>query len=306
MASERQRILVPLDGSRLAEAVLPTAIGFAARLGAELTLLHVLEQKPPQTVHGEPHLRGREEAESYLERVEQRCRGEGVAVRHHVHPNPIRDVAASIAGHAAELRAALIATSTHGSGGVRELIAGSIAEQTLRQGTTSVLLVRPTREGDAPSFRCRHLRVALETAEHGTAALRAALSLARACDAYVELVTVVPTRATLPPGRRAAGALSPGAMAAVLDLERVDVADTLARMAESLREAGVRAGVEVRRGDPFTEVQHLLRETPTDLLVVATHARAGLGAWLAASFAPRIVAACAVPVLLVRTTGPEE
>ncbi|HVB64331.1 MAG TPA: universal stress protein, partial [Nitrolancea sp.] len=51
-----KRVLVPLDGSRLAEAVLPVAFAIAARCGATVTLLHVLEHNAPETVHGQQHL----------------------------------------------------------------------------------------------------------------------------------------------------------------------------------------------------------------------------------------------------------
>ena len=61
------RILVPLDGSRLAEAVMPAARSLAAKLGARVLLLHVLEREPPEAVHGEPHLGTSQEALTYLE-----------------------------------------------------------------------------------------------------------------------------------------------------------------------------------------------------------------------------------------------
>src|SRR3954451_25196194 len=62
------RILVPLDGSPLAEAVMPVACSLAKRLGGTLLLLHVLEHEPPAAVHGEPHLCDAREAFDYLER----------------------------------------------------------------------------------------------------------------------------------------------------------------------------------------------------------------------------------------------
>jgi nucleotide-binding universal stress UspA family protein len=46
------RIAVALDGSRLAETVLPAARSLAATLGAELALVHVIEREPPREVHG--------------------------------------------------------------------------------------------------------------------------------------------------------------------------------------------------------------------------------------------------------------
>ena len=58
---------MPLDGSQLAEAILPVASSFAQQLGATLILLHVLEQEPPRDVHGEPHLAHAAAAQSYLE-----------------------------------------------------------------------------------------------------------------------------------------------------------------------------------------------------------------------------------------------
>ena len=51
-----RRIMVPLDGSRLAESVLPMVTLLARDLGAQIWLLHVVEERPPQAVHGEPHL----------------------------------------------------------------------------------------------------------------------------------------------------------------------------------------------------------------------------------------------------------
>src|SRR3972149_3250339 len=57
-----RHMLVPLDGSRLAEAVLPVTAAFARALGAKVTLLHVVEPAAPTTVHGDVHLTQAEEA----------------------------------------------------------------------------------------------------------------------------------------------------------------------------------------------------------------------------------------------------
>ena len=67
-----RRILVPLDGSRLAEWVLPPAVSLARHLGAQLTLLHVMERGAPSSVHGERHLTQIEEADRYLADVAAR------------------------------------------------------------------------------------------------------------------------------------------------------------------------------------------------------------------------------------------
>ena len=51
-----KHILIPLDGSRLAETVLPAGVYLAGVLGSTVTLLHVIERDAPQEVHGERHL----------------------------------------------------------------------------------------------------------------------------------------------------------------------------------------------------------------------------------------------------------
>jgi nucleotide-binding universal stress UspA family protein len=303
MTPSLQRILVPLDGSRLAEAVLPFALGVASRVGGTITLLHVIERNAPDSVHGQPHLKREEDAHAYLDGVAARCNDPSVRVETHVHNPAIDDVAASIAEHAAELGADLIAISTHGSGGVRGLLLGDIAQQTLRRSTTSLLLVRPDASGDAQPFECHEVLLAVDPAAHGDVALPVAVELARACDAKIRLVTVVPQAGGLPPRRRAAAIFSPASTRAVLELEREDARDYLERKQAELGEQGVECSIEVRTGDPVEEVAGMLQSRSADLLVLATHGQTGLGALLAGSFGPRIMLRAKHPVLLVRATG---
>ena len=66
-----RHVLVPLDGSELAEAALSAAAATAAAFGARVTLFHVLEEWAPQTVHGQRHLTDAAQAEAYLASVAQ-------------------------------------------------------------------------------------------------------------------------------------------------------------------------------------------------------------------------------------------
>jgi hypothetical protein len=91
-----RRILAPLDGSRLAEAVLPSLIALATRFGAEVALLHVLEERPPATIHGEAHLADLQAAEGYLQRAASRLADAGVSVELHAHETREGSVAGSI------------------------------------------------------------------------------------------------------------------------------------------------------------------------------------------------------------------
>ena len=57
-----KHLLVPLDGSRLSESALPAAAQIAARMGADLTLVHIVEKHAPAEVHSDRHLVSAEEA----------------------------------------------------------------------------------------------------------------------------------------------------------------------------------------------------------------------------------------------------
>ena len=119
-----KHLLIPLDGSELAEAVLPAAGDLAARAGARVTLLHVIERKAPESVHGQHHLRDASEAEEYL-REAARHFPAGVEVNRHVHVREVRDVAHSLADHADELGPDLVVMCSHGEGRLRDWLSGT-------------------------------------------------------------------------------------------------------------------------------------------------------------------------------------
>jgi nucleotide-binding universal stress UspA family protein len=303
MSFRPSRILVPLDGSKLAEAVIPAAFGLAEALDAPVTLLHVLERRPPPTVHGEPHLRTVPDASEYLERVARWGRDAGVRVDVHTHEQGVKDVAAAIAEHARELDCALIALCTHGRGGVKGLLLGSIAQQTLRRGEASVLLVRPV-PGEGLPFWGGSVTVAFDPkSRHGGAALDAAGEVAHACHGTVRLLAVVPTARSLPPARQATRTLLPHVLKAVLDLEERDALRALREATATLEQHRVESRSEVLRGDPVVQISAALREETRGLLVVATHGRSGLGGWMEGSFAPRITSPARRPSLPVRADG---
>jgi len=301
MSDGFHRILVPLDGSGLAEAVVPFIIGLAARVDASLILLHVLERSAPQSVHGQPHLTSGPQAEAYLDGMVERCKEVGVRCYRHVHSPGVRSVATAIAEHAIELETDLIAMTTHGSGGLRDLLVGSIAQQTLSHGTTAVLLVRPQPAGKALPFECDTIVAAIDPGTHGLAPLHAAAGLARRLGAKLHLVTVVPDQATLPPERRSLARLAPHAAAAALDIEARHAVRELGEASASLAGSdGIETTAEVRRGDPLAQVASVVEDRSAGLLVVATHGRAGLESLLSGSFAAAITGHVDVPVLMVR------
>ncbi len=292
-----ERILVPLDGSSLAEAALGIAGELASLLDAELVLLHVIERRAPTEVHGQPHLHRREDATRYLEALVARFAENGVHASFHVHEPAIGDVAASIAQHAHELDVSLILLCTHGSGGLRDLLLGSIAQQTLRRATRPVLVVRPGRVGT--TLAGGRWVIALDPVVHGPSALPLTGMLARRCHAGLHLLTVVPTLTRLPAERAAPAIFSPSATADVLEMEADDARRYMDSLAEELRAEGLTATAELRRGSAVQETMDVLGREDARLLIIATHGRAGVSGMLSGSFAAAIVPRVSTPVLLV-------
>lgn len=144
-----KRALVPLDGSKESEAVIPYIEELASMLGAEVTLLQVMAvvyhvyisgDAPAQVPYTEEEMKPlKASAESYLEKVGSGLRGKGVTTK--------CQVRVGAAGHeiiklADEIGADIVAMSTHGRSGVGRLVFGSVAEKVVRTGNTPVLLVR--------------------------------------------------------------------------------------------------------------------------------------------------------------------
>ena len=296
MIEPLQNLLVPLDGSRLAEAVLPPGFATATACGSTVTLLHVIEHQAPKTVHGEPHLHDPAGATRYLDGVSNRFAQSGVPVESHVHPNEGHDVARSIADHADELGADLILLATHGSGGVRDLLFGSIAQQVLQQSTKPVLLVRP-EHGYPDGFRYQSIMVPLDGTADSEMVLPMAVMLASRTGARLHLVRVVPTRSTLPGTSGAVATFLPGATSALLEIEGCEARDYLDVLKRRLPDV---TSVEVRRGDVARELARAAAGVGADLIMMSTHGRAGIESYWAGSIAARILSRYSRPLLLMR------
>jgi nucleotide-binding universal stress UspA family protein len=295
-----RRLLVPLDGSRLAETVLVVVERLAAVYKATVVLLHVIERGAPATVHGERHLRTAVEAQTYLAGLAARLSAGGIAVETHAHDVPEGDVARSIVAHAEEEGADLIALCTHGGGGLRSLLVGSIAQQVLRRGTAPVLLTRPDPSGGAAAFAPRTVLVPLDGTAAAEVALATAQDVARHLGAALHLVMVVATLGTVRGERQALAQALPLATRAELDLEREDARRYLDEVADRLRAGGTAVTVEVRRGDTLSALAAEAAEAGVGLVVMATHGRAGVQAIWAGSVATRLLARTRVPLLLLR------
>ncbi len=140
-----ESILVPLDGSALAEGALPTAIELLADLPTATLLLVSAAEAPILGDPNETQVRVVCEAEDYLASVAARLNRFGIkGVKTSVCYGP---AAPSIVETARVNKADLIVMTTHGRSGLGRLILGSVAEAVLRGTHTPILVVR---DGAAP------------------------------------------------------------------------------------------------------------------------------------------------------------
>lgn len=293
------RLVVPLDGSRLAEVVVVPVTRLATRLSARVILLHVLEDRAPSTVHGDRHLTTAAEADAYLAEIAQGMAAEGVDVEYHSHANPEGDVAASISDHAAELGASLLVLCTHGRGRPRDWIVGSIAQQVVRKAETPVVLIRPPAE-ETSAFPPHSVVTALDGTPEGERVLPVAAAFARSFGVAHHLLIAVPTLGTLTGDRIAAARLVPSATAATLDLEAEEAGAYVRALADELSASGVQTEAHVARGDIAQSVLDLADAEGPALIAMATHARSGLDGFWSASVGQRVVHRARSPLLLVR------
>lgn len=291
-----KNILVPLDGSRLSEAALQPAAVLAARLGAQVVLLHVIEQDAPAEVHKEHHLTDPEEARAYLEKVAKLAFPGDVKVETHVHTAPVSDVADSIVEHAtSEFEPDLIVTCTHGRGGMRDVLFGSIAQQVVAQGRTPLLLVKPEVTG----FRLQTILAPLDPDSIHDDGLPLTEELAKTFEAELVLLSVVPTFSTLTGEEAAASSLMPGTTQAMLDIREETARAHLKEHVESLEKQGIRASAEIARGDPGPTIAWTADHSNCDMIVLSTHGKAGMGAFWSRSVAPQVAQRAKTPLLLI-------
>jgi nucleotide-binding universal stress UspA family protein len=137
-----EKILVPLDGSECAENILSKVEKLAADLKASIALLRVAYAHTfPGVDPTDAEVKVVREAEEYLRKIEERLKAKGFRVDSHVRYGNDAD---EILDHAAQKEIDLVAMSTHGRGGVKRFLLGSVAEKLLRHSPKPIFLVRCT------------------------------------------------------------------------------------------------------------------------------------------------------------------
>jgi nucleotide-binding universal stress UspA family protein/predicted transcriptional regulator len=298
-------VLVPLDGSKRAEAALPWAALVARTQGLPLVLLQVvtpsylvtpgfdgsLAYLSAETYEKLDQAEGAT-AVAYLAEVQARLAAEGVTADTLTRRGAPADAILDVAD---ERGAATIVLTTHGRGGLTRLVLGSVAERIVAQATVPLLLVRATDDSPRGVAALDRVLVPLD----GSALAERALDLAAAIaprDVPRVLVRVVPPVEHAMPGV--------GAMGTYVDTEATERATTAADVyldgvRQQLCAGNYTVQTAVRTGQPAAEILAATREADASLIILSTHGRTGARRWLLGSVADAVVRGADTPVLLV-------
>jgi nucleotide-binding universal stress UspA family protein len=264
------RLLVCLDRSSNAEAVLPLTAHLAAVDEAAVTLVHVVE---PLRESGEIHAADaleweivRQDARRYLDEVAGRIAAHGVAADSRI---AVGGAAHAVTTLAAEIEADLLVLSTIGESGPNAWSLGSTARKLLDLARCAVLVVPGGGHGIAAHVPLRRILVPLDGSLRGESVLPAAVRLARADDAEIVLAHAVAE----PIRTEVLCADDDLALARTLaDRLTARAEHYLDRIRAQLEVAGVRARTLVRRAADHREgIVLLAAGEQVDLVVVSAH-----------------------------------
>jgi nucleotide-binding universal stress UspA family protein len=293
-----RHILIPLDGSKMAESVMPIALFLSEYCKSDITLVHIIERHAPTKIHSERHIRFPEEALTYLEKVKVWF-PDSLNVNYHVHTTEVGHVAQSLVDHAKELECDLIVMCTHGRIRFQQLLFGTIAQQTIGIGDIPVLVIHPNALLNKRSFSCSQILVPLDTSEEHEKGINTAKGLARVLGCSLYVIAVIQTLATLSGARATESRLAPVATAKMLELEEERALNYLKGLMSEISSDGVPVSGEVARGDPSDIIAKTALEIKADLIVMGTHGKAGADAFWSGSVTPRVFNKTNIPLLLV-------
>ena len=213
----------------------------------------------------------------------------------------MKDVARSIFEHSAELAPDLIVMCAHGTGGVRRLLFGVIAQQVITLGKTPVLVVYPAseRRKAEESGEIKSILAPIDGNPEHERSFPIATGLAKALECRLRLLMVVPKIRDLTGLSVPVSIMLPGSTRTYLEMQSIEARSYLNRRADELGKTGVAVDAETSRGDPANAIVAASRRFSSDLVVMGTHGRAGTEAFWEGSVAAEVAARIRVPLLLV-------
>lgn len=295
------RMLIPLDGSKTAEDVLPYARRLAAGARVAVELLGVVEMAEiaediasNQAAYAGALVREAvRNSTEYLEKLAQTFHNG--KVRCNVQQGRPEDI---IIAAASADRATLIAMATHGRSGVTRWLLGSVTEKVLRGTVNPLLVVRASgnskTDGEAA---LRSVIVPLDGSDVAETILSPVAALAKVLDLQVLLIRVY----GLPLPTYGGDDYYVPDYLELKDQIRDEAEGYLNSRANLLRAQGVaEVSTVVIEGSAADAIIDLARKTPDNLVALSPHGRSGLQRWVLGSVTEKVVRHCQDPVLIVR------
>ncbi len=266
-----KKLIVPLDGSAIAEQVLATARAFARSYDAEIKIVAIEGAGGGEKTQAN--------LDEYLEMVSGLIQGDGLKASYQVRTGKPSE---EIANFAREEDADLIVMSTRGKFEVGQLLSTSVTQKVLEATSTPALLIRPTDSWRSRRSKFKRVLVALDGSEAAEQVLPFIRSFADKFASKVLLLSV-------PEGSES-------------ENYRETVEKYLNDIAESLREEGYDIITLVTGSGPARTILDISEEEKVDLIMVASHGRGGIerSEHIAiGSVAERILQKTLCPVFLV-------
>ncbi len=296
------RILIPLDGSKTAEKVLPYARVVASKLKVPVELMGVVDIA---------EMAGHVAAESarYLDKmIEEAERASQGYLKTIAASFPSLNVswvldkgraAEAIIEKAAADKGTLIAMATHGRSGINRWMLGSVAEKVLRATSNPLLLVRSVDQlKPGEETRLTSVIVPLDGSELAESVLPAVTELAKKLGLAVILFRAFNIPYGIYAGADGYYAINFDQLIAEIKAEAVTY---LEKKTEELRNKGVQdVSFFTKEGLSADEIISFGRETPDNLIAMCTHGRSGVRRWVLGSVTETVVRHCGDPVLVIR------
>lgn len=310
-----QHLMVPLDGSSLAQQALPYAISLLQRSQAKLTLLQVLELPPviQGSLDGEAALI--KSVETYLHQIKEYItaprlarpiQAERVQIKV-AFGNPKYEVAAQ----ATSIKADLIVMTTHGRSGLAQLIMGSVAASVIQHTALPVLSIRPPTVDDRVSLsesltfpfnfgleRNRGgLLVTLDGTPEAEVVLEPAISLARIIGIPLHLLRIVPPLVPFSYGDIATRYSKD--IHEEMNRKFQEADQYLGQLQEQIITQGLACHRAVEIGNVTGTILEIIQKTNPTILAMATRGRGRISQILLGSVVEGVARHCRLPVLLV-------
>jgi nucleotide-binding universal stress UspA family protein len=287
-------ILIPLDGSPLAEGALAYGVAFAKALGERVVLVTAWEGTETEVASDFPTMaleieqKANDYYSAYLDGIRTRL-GPSVQVETRVVAG---DAAEQILKAAEDTKARLLVIATHGRSGIGRWMYGSTASRLLRESQVPLVAVGPhALQRSTADVSLQHVMVPLDGSPLSEAALPVAKTLAAALKARLTLVRVVRWAVQTYPYSL------PDAYIPQVDQELEAGAKAYLQRQEA-DVKGLPVDAFVVRGAVADGLMDVTEKQSVDLVVMTTHARRGLARAALGSTADRMLQGKA-PVLLV-------